>query len=384
MAKHTIIELNESLKLETIEAALKKNAKSDLTPEKGKWPRQEKIYAEFIPFNGEFRISEVETKIVMPAGYHVKLKEEEITELEFMPGISEQAATVAEKVDRIEGFFKEKNIVESVRMLYSYVRIQRARDDWFDKSEELLPLDKRINVYESDVVFFEIKNCCYAVIKGSSKSAHVARVKKDLLASMGFLNMPKGIKAEEVGIPVEYRLSSDFFYWLYYVYKERKGIINCNPYPIFLLAVSGFTGTAIADTQRTKSNGDRIAQLLTTHAFIFGKDDMKAFRLTLQYGKEIIQIELNNDGSIDLIHHSGEYARGNLQRERAELILVYKVFIPLITQAYQDDKGSKKVWGPDILETFLHKIGKEMIDSIQASIDKQVENLVHGNSSLGS
>lgn len=399
MAKYTLLKLKDGLALEQIKDDLIRNSRNDLTPP-GEWPATEKIYAEMLPFQNTFEISEVETKIVFPDVYDIETTEEDIMELEEYMTSSEteiaasfstdmenhdlertylayhlEETTTAKEISAVDDNVV-KIIEKNEQMLFSYIRIIRSRDDWYDdRTEELLPFDKRINVHESEALFFESGNSCYAAIKGSPNSQKVTRVKKDLLLSKGFLQFPRGLKTELVGLPSEFRLDSDLFYWMYYIYKEKGKIIRNLPDPIFIIELNGFSGTSLLNTQRTKSNGDRITQLLTTSAFIFKKDDLQALKVTLQYGREHLYIELNNDGSVDIIRHIGEYSKASVMKRQSELIFVYKVIIPLLMAAYEDDIKNK-LWGPDILRGFITDIGNEMISTITRNIQKQVRDVL--------
>ncbi|MCA1040544.1 hypothetical protein LCM00_13605 [Bacillus infantis] len=348
MAKYTILELRASLSLEDILEVLRRKGKVELTPSDENWPSQERIYASMLPFENQFTIKEIDTKITIPEKIEIdKIKEKYTVEL---------TPEIIEKKERV---------------IFSYVEIQRPKTDWYDNQDRLLSLDKRINLFESDSLFFEEDDTCYVAIQGAPKSDKVLRTKRDILHANNLLEWPKSVKSELVGIPQNFVLDSDFFYWLYYLHKEKNGRIESLSHSIFILELSGFHGTSLSETQRTKSQGDRITQLLTTNAFIFGKDDLKALRLTLQYGNEIVELELHYDGSVDLLSYDGEFANGTTLRSQAQLILIYKILLPFIQEVYQSQKKSGQ-WSQTVLELFLHKIGNEMITSITNQVNKLI------------
>lgn len=359
MSKHTILRLNDGLDLDGILDALRVGT-FELTPEDEEWPQEEHLYARWIPTaGGELEINTVESTLNFPTEYRIEREDEEPT------------------IFTIE---HDHIIHYDGQILVAETAISRPRMDWYDRQDRLLPLDKRTNFFGTEVVFFISNNRAYVSIQGSPKSDKVNRTKKDLLIPCNLLDEITGIRSDELGLPTEMNFASDFFYWLYYIYKEREGIIPCEPVPMFIIELSGFHGTAFEDTQRTKSQGDRISKLLTTNAFIFADDDLKALRLSLQYGNEIIELELHHDGSIDLLSYEGVLGDA-IPRYKTQnvIVYIYKVLLPVLLETYglcRGNHGGNHSWNRTVRDGFLHRIGRGMIDEINATLNTLIPNRV--------
>ncbi|RFB26986.1 hypothetical protein [Bacillus sp. LB(2018)] len=355
MSKHTVLRLNDGLNLERILDAIRVG-RFDLTPDDEEWPAEERLYANWVPAaGGALEVNTIERTLEFPTEYRIEREGEE---------------PIIATIDQ------EYEINYNEQILVAETVIKRPRIDWYDYQDRLLPLDKRTNFFGTEVVFFTNDNNTYAAIKGSPKSDKVIRTKKDLLISSNLLNEITGIKIDELGLPTEMNLASDFFYWLYYIYKERESIIPCEPMPIFILELSGFHGTALEDTQKTKSFGDKISKLLTTNAFIFADDDLKALRLSLQYGNELIELELHYDGSVDLLSYQGVLGDVIPQYKTQNVIVyIYKILLPLLLSTYGTSVNNLS-WSRTVRDEFLHKIGMEMIEEINAALITLIPNRV--------
>ncbi|MGY3374287.1 MULTISPECIES: hypothetical protein [Bacillus cereus group] len=355
MSKHTVLRLNDGLNLERILDAIREG-RFDLTPEDEDWPAEERLYANWVSATGRaFEINTIESILEFPTEYIIGREEEE-------------PVTIT-----IEN---EYEINYNEQILVAETVIKRPRMGWYDYQDRLLPLDKRTNFFGTEVVFFTNDNNAYVAIQGSPKSDKVNRTKNDLLIPCNLLNQITGIRTDELGLPTEMNFASDFFYWLYYIYQERERIIPCAPMPIFIIELSGFHGTALEDTQKTKSFGDRISKLLTTNAFIFADDDLKALRLSLQYGNEIIELELHHDGSVDLLSYHGVLGNTIPQYKTQNVIVyIYKILLPLLLETYglSVNNGS---WSRTVRDEFLHKIGMGMIDNITEALATLIPNRI--------
>ncbi|PEX33311.1 hypothetical protein COK25_03225 [Bacillus cereus] len=355
MPKYTVIRLNDGLNLEGVLEQISGRS-FDLTPEDEEWPAQERLCANWVPAIGEeFEINTIERTLEFPSEYRIEREGEE-------PII----ATIEH----------EYEINYNEQILVAETVIKRPRMDWYDYQDRLLPLDKRTNSFGTEVVFLTSNNNTYAAIQGSPKSDRVNRAKKDLLIPCNLLNEIRGIRIDELGLPAETNFASDFFYWLYYIYKERDSIIPCEPMPMFIIELSGFHGTALEDTQKTKSFGDKISKLLTTNAFIFADDDLKALRLSLQYGNELIELELHYDGSVDLLSYQGDLGNAIPQYKTQNVIVyIYNILLPLLLETYGASVNNGS-WSRTVRDGFLHKIGMEMIAEINTALTTLIPNRV--------
>jgi len=351
MAKYTVIKLDNNYNIEQILEAIKEQ-KINLTPSDEIWPLAQELFAKWIPINDDIEISQAEKTLEFPTEYEVNNGEEL-------------------KTIKME---EEFSIQYNEQFIVSNVEIVRPKSDWYDFEGQLLPLDKRINKFETEAVFFFNNGSSYVAIQGSPKSNKVIRTKKDLLEPCNLITHNQGVRLDELGMPDEFNLQSDFFYWLYFVYKEKQGVISCQPAPMFIIELSGFHGTALEDTHRTKSSGDRISELLTTNAFIFADDDIKALRLCLQYGEEIVELELHFDGSIDLLSYNGTLGAVIPQLKTQNVIVyTYNILLPLLISTYESSVQSGE-WNRTERDQFLNKIGVDMIAHITSELQKLAPN----------
>ncbi|GIM47058.1 hypothetical protein DNHGIG_26070 [Collibacillus ludicampi] len=320
MPTYTIIKIKENMNLEKVVERIKERGCFEHTPDDPKWPKNEKLFAKWIPLEEEPMITKFETGI----------------------GTNEEVVQAS-------------------------VEIQRPRQVWTDSQKKLLPLEKRINITQTDVIFFENGGSCYVAVQGSARSQQVNRTKRDLLEPSELIDWEEGKRTESVGLPSEYRIDPDMFYWLYYLYLEKKGEIPSNP-PMRILELSGYRGTSLEDTQYYKSRGDRVAKLLPTLAFLYGNDDLKSLRFTLNTNSEQIELELHHDGSFELVSYAGKYASVEANyKEAAQLLLVYKDIIPRLKDAYENDKD-KRNWNENVRDQFNANIGRIIIERIKETL----------------
>ncbi|MBT2606406.1 hypothetical protein J7E55_25925 [Bacillus sp. ISL-53] len=359
MAKYTVVKLNYGRSMEEILEAINEQ-KFNLTPQDFDWPATQELFAKWVPFTARMGINRAEKTLEFPSEYTID---------------------TGGKLETIKIAEEDFTLEYDERFIISGVEIVRPKSDWYDFDGQLLPLDKRTNSFQTEAIFFNKDDITYVAILGSPKSNKVSRTKKDLLEPCGLITHTPGIRLDELGLPAEFNLQSDFFYWLYYLYKEGQGIIPCKPVPIFIIELSGFHGTALEETQRTKSLGDRISELLTTNAFIFADDDIKALRLCLQYGQEIVELELHHDGSLDLLSYDGTL--GDVIphfKNQNVIVYIYNVLLPLLISAYESSVSVESgAWNRSMRDQFLNKIGVEMIAHITEELKKLTPNRTIGN-----
>ncbi|WP_143106611.1 hypothetical protein [Cohnella sp. OV330] len=165
--------------------------------------------------------------------------------------------------------------------------------------------------------------------------------------------------------PADFRLSRDLFYWLLNCFTREDGRLNAN---IRIRSWTGFNGTTQDAVHRLSGDGERIAALLGTLAFLFTGDPFKALSLCIQYNQERLPLTIGESGNVELkdYEYEGVFANRFMDEHRKVMLtyLVYTKVLPDLLAAYLQARDEGR-WNDEKREEFRIWIGHTIINRVQ-------------------
>ena len=242
---------------------------------------------------------------------------------------------------------------KEIQFIESSIRIEYATKRIFDANHKFLPKNERINKDTISVIFFELDKEIYILIQ-ESRLKQIVRV----IDLIGEKNIVKS----------DWKLSSDFFNWLVYLYSEYNGKISES---FTISAISGFTGNVFDNDNIVSSKSMETIKLIATRAFISTGGILREVSVILEDSDNCsICFKINNECStVIAINNSVRYVSVNaLKKEEYLLLYVYTYLIPLLRNLFiknQQNFVTKK-------KQFAKKIGIQVVKEVmeENSIEK--------------
>jgi hypothetical protein len=233
----------------------------------------------------------------------------------------------------------------------------KRKDSWFE-GEMFVPKEERINVVRYNSMFFEYEGSVF-IAPLMPFSANINTYCSDLL--------PLEIWGTHQKEPSDYKLSKDFFYWLLNVFTRNNKLVSNNP-SIRIRSWTGFHGTTQDTVHKLTGEGEQIAAILGTLAFLFMDDPFKSLSICIQYENERIPVHLWANGSLSIHEYEYEGMFANAyQDEKRRVLLSYFMYtevLPELFKAYNSAKESD-TWNEQVKEDFRNYIGDEIITRVR-------------------
>lgn len=231
---------------------------------------------------------------------------------------------------------------------------------YFDEERRvLLPRAKRVHPYEAGVIFLEISNRLYSIVYGSNSAFDV----KSILMGAGNGVRRKSEWGKIEVNPQQYKLDSDFYYWLFNKHKT-KSIINTVYGDYEIRDVEGIGRLSDRQQHNTKGKGPKSTDELSNKTALgvnqsIYESDFNIFGpnidLCVSLGEQCI-----TDGSRTILSNGKEIFNINYLKPDF-LMKLYTEIIPGLYQAYNIEKSqnrwtsihsrqAKKEWAMEVIE----------------------------------
>lgn len=262
---------------------------------------------------------------------------------------------------------KENIKFEEVDEGFSYIKVtafcEFSTRRVFDQSTgKLLPKDERLNKSIVDVIFVKSEDGLYAVIF-STEFYELRRVKR--LIGEHSIEPLSSIHQTE----------SDLFHWLFYKRIKEEFELSKN---ITLDNINGFTGTVFSEENQFEGTSTQTAELIITKAFITNGYPITSIKIDLQMSIAAVTFYLNevSEGKeLRIVVQKNSFIALLFNNEDVEYVIPIYVFFYLIPEIVRLYKQDKSEFLSRSRNNFLTEIGKEVIKTIMAKNDIDIEEL---------
>jgi hypothetical protein len=253
-----------------------------------------------------------------------------------------------------------------------YERAMPKTSAFIDEDGEiLLPRDRRIFESESKVIFFEKDNRLYSIVYGSRSSASI----RTILMGSGFKQRRRPEWGTVDNKLAQFRLDSDFFYWMFFRYQMKKPI-QTHFGAVAIDDIEGIGRYSAKKQHDTKSKGPNCINEIS-HKSALGINQL-VYETSITFTMPNIQIIVCLSGFSEAIVDFGRSVSINPSNgqfdtvdEVSTLLKLYLEIIPGLIGAYNSDRSrgrwtttastlAKKRWALDVIEELAnhHSLSK--------------------------
>lgn len=231
---------------------------------------------------------------------------------------------------------------------------------WFEEDGKILKSKKELMIpFSYKVLFIEHNGSIKSIFFCANSTAHTM-----IRYMFKEENLWGEIKQNLFG------LSEDLFYWIFQRIKDYPNVALSDKIQMQITSLSSYMGSSKDKVNAVRGNGNRVAAMLGTVAFLFSNEQLKAVRPEIQYEGHRFIIELSLVGSYKIWENTyigGFNPLGVTERNCAICIYTFTELIPKLVECYKE-RCLKNDWSPKVKSYFLQALGQEIMDRVDSEL----------------
>lgn len=234
------------------------------------------------------------------------------------------------------------------------------KNSWLDENGIIKERADLINDYKCNIILFEYNLSVHGVFFRAKSTAE--RIIKYI-----FKNEIWGNITEKL-----FGINEDLFYWIFQRVKDYSDEPLYRNSDMNISGLQSYIGKTKDNVNAVRGEGDRIAAMLGTIAFLFNNESLKAVRPEIQYKGNKILVEMSLVGTFKL-WDSKYVVVGDLV-DTDELTQLFKMviyvsleLIPKLIECYKMNVVEKQ-WSPQMKLYFLKTLGNEIMQKVNVEL----------------
>lgn len=273
---------------------------------------------------------------------------------------------IIDPVDRVElsdkvDFLLPKNstfLLNNEEVTYNFLKYSYEYLKKFDENEP--QRDKRVGLYEAEIIIYSLKNKNYYIIN-KSYSPHTKRNIRRMLGYNG---------KNEVAERWTHGIKEDCLIWMIHYLIDKPNDYIDEKSKTLVRKITAFKGEREDSLAEINGSGEKIMDLIATLVFLFENKNISAIQALIERNDEKFMIKLGKRYiDIDFNSYEGGEIRQITEMMKAKIsIKIFEDLLPNLATYFYDEQSSEK-WTDKKRSLFFKNIGN--------SINEQVTKLIN-------